>query len=458
MRHPLFFFALLAAPLACQSSTEPPPCLGAKCDTPGDTADSECEKRCQGDSDCFDECRAEFAMEFCEARRDDALASAQRAFVKDAIRWSCSDVEGVNTVGGDDRGQEYCEYFAVIQSPPEKEGDAVGPSQAFGRSNQPLGFELTEDQIFALEDDADKVVGQCVFTSWHEDVNEPLPICDDGSCELSIPASATLPAWASDHGLGYELTRSNARMEISINSNVAAVDLLERCVEDVAEVKGDADPRNDHYIRGCMHAAGLFGTEWRRSDPSICTASMRLGECGCGVDTDGDGKADITDFSEIARALVPRQPQDVDGESVVTLRGFRLGTWSGASELPAGCHYIDIGEDTQAMVGCDLTAADVLTSAADPKARCREKYGDNVVVHVPIPAAAIVCEPEPNTPFSDSCGDRPWEVGNEGQAGSGGGGGCCRVCSASQACGDSCIPATSTCNQPPGCACEGEDE
>ena len=32
---------------------------------------------------------------------------------------------------------------------------------------------------------------------------------------------------------------------------------------------------------------------------------------------------------------------------------------------------------------------------------------------------------------------------------------CCKVCTTSQACGDSCISKTKTCHQPPGCACNG---
>lgn len=35
-------------------------------------------------------------------------------------------------------------------------------------------------------------------------------------------------------------------------------------------------------------------------------------------------------------------------------------------------------------------------------------------------------------------------------------GACCRVCTTGQACGDSCIAGESTCNQPEGCACEGD--
>jgi len=34
-------------------------------------------------------------------------------------------------------------------------------------------------------------------------------------------------------------------------------------------------------------------------------------------------------------------------------------------------------------------------------------------------------------------------------------GSCCRVCRDGKACGDSCIPKTSTCNVGPGCACNG---
>jgi endonuclease YncB( thermonuclease family) len=33
-------------------------------------------------------------------------------------------------------------------------------------------------------------------------------------------------------------------------------------------------------------------------------------------------------------------------------------------------------------------------------------------------------------------------------------GACCKICSASQACGDACISKTKTCHKPPGCACD----
>ena len=32
---------------------------------------------------------------------------------------------------------------------------------------------------------------------------------------------------------------------------------------------------------------------------------------------------------------------------------------------------------------------------------------------------------------------------------------CCKVCTTGKACGNTCIATTDTCNQPPGCACNG---
>ena len=71
----------------------------------------------------------------------------------------------------------------------------------------------------------------------------------------------------------------------------------------------------------------------------------------------------------------------------------------------------ELGQETgQQVTGipCDLTSTDVLNGAADIKERCRAKYGNNVVVHVPIPSAVIVCTPPANVDYT--CGDTPWVV------------------------------------------------
>ena len=452
-----FVAALTLATASCASDGgSGPECDGDKCDDPGSSAQRECELACKGssESDCVTECREGKAMEHCEARRSDAIDSSQKAFVGDAIRWACSDVEGVNTDGQDDRGQEYCEYYAIVQPPPVEEGGATPPAVDLGRngSGDPLTLTLSEDQIFALEDNPDAIVGQCMFTSWHSDVDGELPICEAGASasecpEITLADSANLPPWMSSTSLGLKMTADMVQMKVSINSNGAAVDLLEKCMVDppAGDPDNEDDPLNDDYIRGCWKSFQLFGTEWRRSDPTICAAAMRAAECGCGVDTSGDGKPDLTAVDDIARALVPRQ---VSG--AVTLRGFKLGTWSGATSLPAGCRYIDTGDESQTLVGCNLTASDVLSSATDVKGKCRDKYGDNVVVHIPIPSAAIVCAPPADGQYSATCGDMvPWTAAD------GAGEECCRTCTSSKPCGDSCIPMDSTCDKPPGCACSG---
>jgi len=354
-------------------------CGSAKCDTPDDPPE-----------------------ESCDMRRNDALNSGQRAFTPDAIRWATSDVDGVNTVGGDDRGQEYTEYFAIVQPPPRIEGGELPDPVDLGRNltgggTTDLELRLTEDQIFALEDDPTAVVGQCIFTSWHSDVPGPLPICSgDAECPSIY---------------GFELNEENFRMKVSFNSNVAASALVRDCLtrDNFAGDPSDPkDPLHDDYTRGCMLTSDLYGTHWRRSDPTICAAALRLKECGCGVDVDGDGVADDVD---VPTALVPTQPQmDENGNSVITLRGFPLGTWSGQSELPAGCRYFDVGDDSQTLVTCDLTADDLLKSQSDPKGRCRAKYADNVVVHVPIPSAAVVCAPPTDGQYAGTCSDQPWVV------------------------------------------------
>jgi hypothetical protein len=410
----VLFAALTLPALGCQST--PPAdssCTDGKCDDPGSAANRECKEKCGADQACFAECREEKALAHCEARRNDAVASAQKAFTPTAIRWAASDVEGVNTNGRDDRGQEYVEYYAIVAPPPATEGEAAPAPIDLGRagSQQPLGLELTDDQIFALEDDATATVGQCIFHSWHADIRDQLPVCNGSATtcpEFALPAAATLPAWMSGPGLGLTMTQEMLRMKIGFNSNGAASDLAMRCMGDPLE--GDPtnpdDPLNDDYMRGCMLSFKLFGTEWRRSDPTICAATARAAECGCGVDTDGDGVADITDPTEIAFALIPRQP-GTDG--TVSLRGFRLGTWSDENGLPAGCRYLDTGDDSNTVVACDLTASDLLAGAADVKGTCRAKYGDNVVVHIPIPEAAIVCSPPTDGAYSGSCGQMvPW--------------------------------------------------
>jgi hypothetical protein len=390
----------------CQAVTSDGPSCSGKCDDPGGSAVRGCLEKCDGQATCFERCRDEAAVDHCEARRSDAVASGTTAYTDDAIRWACADVEGVDSAGGDDRGQEYCEYYAIVAPPPAAPGEAAPPPVDLGRltrgksTSLPArttspGLELTEEQIYALEDNPDAVVGACVFGSWHADIYGDPPVCrgPSGCPEIALPPEAHLAPWMTTGGLGFALTEQMLRMKSRINSNRAAADLAYDCM--VTPVPDVAVPERarlvaDPYMRGCLKVYELYGSEWRRSDPTICAATSLAAECGCGVDADGDGAADITDPVEVAAALVP--PPPARGQPVA-MRGFPLGTWSGDHALPAGCRYLDLGDDSRVAVACTLTATDLLVGASDVKSVCRSKYGDNVVVHVPIPASKVVCHP-----------------------------------------------------------------
>ncbi len=346
---------------------------GGKGDTPGDDENRDAEQ-------------------LCADRRDDALSGNRSLFGDDFIRWSCADVSGVNTNNKDSRGQEYCEYYALVTPPPAVEGGELGEPVDLGRPTgsaegdvTPLSLELSDDQIFWLEDNSSSVIGQCVFTSWHSDVPGPVPACEAGECP---------------EVMGLPVDEEFFRMKVFFNSNSAAYSLVEECL--VAAQNGDyvvaddpadsTDPLNGDFYRGCMTAYLLYGTEWRKSDSSICAASVRLAECGC-----------VDDASAAAAALVP--PVET-GE----LRGFPLGGWAEANSLPAGCSYVEVGDGSQTLVTCDLTASDVLRSRSDLKGACREKYADNVVVYVPLPEQGFECSPPADGQYADTCGEKPWVV------------------------------------------------
>lgn len=352
--------ALVLAQMGCSAAGDSPgdgdrdgdsDCTGEKCDIP-DGPDEE----------------------LCELRRGDAFNENQRAFTLEFLRWSCNDVEGVTW---EDRGQEYCEYFAIAQLPPAEDGEEIPAPSVVGRNlgedytfgtTEP-SIDLTFHQLSQLEDDDSAVVGQCVFTSWNSDIPGPVPSCaGDDAC----PAVA-----------GVAVDEETFRMKFEVNSTEAAQILVEDCF--LAPESDEADP----FTRGCMLNAEINDTAFRKSDTTVCAASIRLAECGCGLEGDEQ-------FTELI--------------SPAERRGFPLGTWSGLAELPAGCRFVDLGDDSQTVVACDLTATDVIDYAPDLKGRCQTKYADNVVVHVPMPQAdAVSCSPdEAGSAYTGTCTATPW--------------------------------------------------
>jgi len=321
----------------------------------------------------------------CTRRRSDAFNENRLAFNDSFLRWSCADVQGVTL---DDRGQEYCEYFAIATLPTASAalvlGRNLGEDSSYGTTSSAV--TLTATQVAALEADGTQVVGQCMFTSWNSDIAGPVPACD-GTVPAACPSIEGIP-----------VDETTFRMKFDVNSADAGQLLVEDCFTNPTggEASNPRDLRHDDFFRGCLWNAELNETEFRKSDTTICTSMTRLAECGCSV----------TGTNATLGELI----------SPFAGRGFPLGGWSGfvagseaRSELPANCRYVDIGDGSQTLVSCDLTASDLLSGAAEVKAYCADKYADNIVVHVPIPKSNVTCDPaSSSSPYAETCSATPW--------------------------------------------------
>lgn len=358
-------------------------CVGAKCDI----AEGEGEGEGEGDDDdddggssAYDEFPDDLAKT-CSERKDEAFTEGRPAFSRDQLRWSCADVVGTHP---DERGQEYCEYFAMVQRPGAEQTDLLGLLQELEPSTEeeaqvvevtPSKLELTEDDIAWLESDPTAEAGRCVFTSWNADVD-----CDDCDEDLEV--------------LGVRVSDPDVfRMKFDANTYDAAKLLVDDCMNYVVGVGDPDDPDDlfhDDFMRACELNSVINETEYRKSDNTVCAASMRLAECGCYL---------------TLRLDIPT------GLSPTGQLGFSLGNWESPDQLPAGCRYEDVAYGAQQIVTCSLTAAEVLDNAMELKSYCAERYADDVVVHVPVPAAAVRCDPDTDAePYAHTCGDEVWNV------------------------------------------------
>ena len=331
--------AVLFSGLGCDAESsgrgevapEPSECVGAKCDTPvGEGED------------------------LCKGRRDAAFTKGKEAFVSTALRWSCSDVPGVTV---EDRGQEYCEYWAVARLGDETL--ALGRLEGSGESD--VGLAFTPEQQETLEAlPSTEVIGACVFSSWNGDKDAT---CDDCEGILDLPATA-----------------EHFQARKSFNTLAAAEDLLKLCGDGTAP---SGELRDDSFYRGCLHAHDAFGTGWRKSDATICSAAVALSECGC----------QLPDGAPLTTLARPDKP------------GFQLGSWADADAVPSGCHYVDIDDDSsRVVVACEVTASQVLDQGHDLKSWCRQQFAERIVVHVPIDPSAVQCDA--------SCSAEPWVLSN----------------------------------------------
>ena len=305
-------------------------CVGAKCDTPSGEG-----------------------SELCEGRRNAAFTNGKEAFTPTSLRWSCNDVPGVTA---QDRGQEYCEYWALLRT--ESNVHQLGRVDSDGRSELPVSPDLTDDELFYLEEaEPDDVVGACVFSSWKSGPERHV---------LGLRRSAgpsrrrrQLPSQPQvQHAGGWPWTSwSSAR---------------------TVPRRPTACGRTRSTGAACTPTI-CSATGWRKSDATICSAAVQMAECSCRL-TSG---APMTDLG---------RPDDP---------GFVLGSWESEDDVPDPCHYIRMDDaGSKVLVACEITAREARDNMHDLKQWCREGYGERIVVHVPVDPSAVECD--------GSCGETPW--------------------------------------------------
>jgi hypothetical protein len=417
----------LTAVAACQEATDDN-CFDGKCDQPGGSVEQQCKNS-----------------------RVNAMDERRPHFTQAGVRWSCKDVNGVTADSNtkDDRGQEYCEYFSLVytkgipsvvmdaNNQPKfcdeataatacgtgatcdtrifscvtgTTADTSGKASILGKNlkaddNVVTGLDpkLTAGQLEWLAQNPDQKVGECVFTSWHQDIDR-LPT-----------SSETIGGFALNAKVPNK-SQLLFRMAIGFNSNGAAQALVQDCL-----TAGDQGIK-DSYTRACTFCGGANCLPWRKSDPSVCTMAMRVAECGCSLDiADGSGgfkKLDLAKAGDLALAKELFVP--------TARRGFTLGTWDGIGQLPTGCRYVKTGDSStvkvggasfedpnadQTLVACDLSGAHITAATSkDPKEACRQTYGDEVVVHVRAPVAEmakLTCDMT-----KPQCQGIPWDFSN----------------------------------------------
>jgi len=379
----------------------------------------------------------------CQERREEVFNPNQRSFANDMLRWSCADSR---TVSGINRGSEYCEYFAVVRLPGAADPLFLGlvnepeaaVAEALGDPEQnphhqhldytasPSHVTLTAGDRAALEKAPETVVGECVFSSWNRDAQEPLPCEANETCPemLGVPASAATNrmrfgenSLKAAHVLVEDCFYAGLSIEAAeslyeqVNDDAATSDpdasepdagpsepTTENLGDPIAEDAGEEEEglvfteipdEDDPFLRGCYVNAALNETPERRSDAVLCAAAMRMGNCGC----------DSTVEAPLFELLSPPER-----------RGFPLGSWVDRNAPPLGCRFLDVGDAGQTQIACPLNAADLMRGASDVKQACRDMWASDVVVHAPVPAQLISCDPElRHDSYGIEC-ETPWLV------------------------------------------------
>lgn len=293
------------------------------------------------------------------------------------VRWQCGDRPGVD--GAADRGQEYCEYFAMSK------GKRVDTFAAADPNAKLYCFFTSVYQDVASGTSRDKKLAQELSKAENMGVTVDQSLIRMKGQFNSRGAATTLVVDAMDVGVDKNDQRQAACFLASIDpANSANSEKLIAACKDKdlssdsawskvtklgAKIPTSTKANYDTFkdMTACMSVGRLEhgGVDWRMSDPHISQVVVRANdECGC-------------TYNALPTAL----------------EGFLQGTWSSKDSLPAGCRRVKVdGKDYQQMTMCEVPEAersDLETSldyAENMQAFCNERFGKDIVLTAPLRA------------------------------------------------------------------------
>jgi hypothetical protein len=301
----------------------------------------------------------------------------QQELAEGVVRWQCGDRPGVD--GAEDRGQEYCEYFALSKGKRVDtiaDADPAAPLYCLYTSvymdvaegttrDAKLAAELSkkENANATVSKDLVRMKGQfnsrgAATTLVVDAMNAPKDVNDErqAACFLASidPANKANAEKLKEACRGKSLTSKSAWSKVTKLG---------------AKIPKTTDASYETYkdMVACMAVDNLEhgGVDWRMSDPHIAQVTVRANdECGC-------------QYTALPDAL----------------EGFLQGTWSSKDALPPGCRRVKVdGQDYQHMTLCEISASergDLETSldySENLQAFCNERFGKDIVLTAPLRA------------------------------------------------------------------------
>ncbi|MBK6519313.1 MAG: hypothetical protein IPM79_31925 [Polyangiaceae bacterium] len=293
------------------------------------------------------------------------------------VRWQCGDRPGVD--GVDDRGQEYCEYFAVSAGKRVDNFADADPSAPLSCFFTSVYMDVTEDTV------RDGYLAQALSTSENLAASVDADLVRMKGQFNSRGAATTLVVDAMNVATSQNDQRQAACFLASVDpANKANAEKLKAACRGVkltsstawkkaqqlgAKIPKSTDANYDTYkdTVACMSVGRLEhgGVDWRMSDPHIAQVVVRANdECGC-------------TYSALPDAL----------------EGFIQGTWSSKDALPAGCRRVKVdGSDYVHMTICEIPEAERsdletnLDYSENLQAFCNDRFGKDIVLTAPLRA------------------------------------------------------------------------